>query len=101
VLSVFNQPKAYVKRKFKPIFLGIIFGFIPSMGYAQSWDSKFYNPKPANDDVILPMPCEGSLVMRKVFTPTRKPLDDVKIVLGNNQKELGFAEYATPRTWFR
>ncbi|WP_207477642.1 SUMF1/EgtB/PvdO family nonheme iron enzyme [Gilliamella apicola] len=94
--SVFNQQKAYVKRKFKPIFWVIAFSFIPSSGYAQPWDSKFYNPKPDNDDVILPMPCEGSLVMKKVFTPTRKPLDDIKIILGNNQKELGFAEYATP-----
>ncbi|QYN47924.1 formylglycine-generating enzyme family protein [Gilliamella sp. ESL0405] len=42
------------------------------------------------------MPCDGSLVMKKVFTPTNKPLDDVKIILGSNQKELGFAEYATP-----
>jgi hypothetical protein len=69
---------------------------LPSLSFAEPWDSKFYNPKPAKDDVILPMPCDGSLVMKKVFTPTNKSLDDVKVILGSNQKELGFAEYATP-----
>ncbi|WP_392565009.1 SUMF1/EgtB/PvdO family nonheme iron enzyme [Orbus wheelerorum] len=42
------------------------------------------------------MPCDGSFVMRKIYTPTAKPLDDIKIILGNDNKELGFAEYATP-----
>lgn len=96
MLLVFNQQKAYAKRNFRPVFLAIGLGLISSVSYAEPWDSKFYNPKPSNDDVILPMPCEGSLVMKKVFTPTRKLLDDVKIVLGSNNKELGFAEYATP-----
>lgn len=94
----FNQQKAYVKPnslRFACWGLAVI-SLFPSFGYAQAWDEKFYNPKPATDDVILPMPCDGSLVMKKVFTPTNKPLDDVKIILGSNQKELGFAEYATP-----
>ncbi|MBI0031363.1 SUMF1/EgtB/PvdO family nonheme iron enzyme [Gilliamella sp. B14384G15] len=68
----------------------------PFISYAEPWDTSFYNPKPSNDDVILPMPCDGSLVMKKVYTPTNKPLDDIKVILGSNQKELGFAEYATP-----
>ena len=96
MLLKFNRQKAYVKRNIRPVLLVIVLNFISGLSYAEPWDSKFYNPKPANDDVILPMPCEGSLVMKKVFTPTRKPLDDVKIVLGSNNKELGFAEYATP-----
>ncbi|MDF7666634.1 SUMF1/EgtB/PvdO family nonheme iron enzyme [Orbaceae bacterium ESL0727] len=68
----------------------------PSTSYATPWENQFYNPKPADDDLILPMPCEGSMVFKKVFTPTSKPLDDVKIILGSDQKEFGFAEYATP-----
>lgn len=64
--------------------------------YATAWETQFYNPKPAADDLILPMPCDGSLVLKKVFTPTNRPLDDIKIILGSDQKELGFAEYATP-----
>lgn len=96
MLLKFNPQKAYVKRNSRSALWLIVLGLIPGLSHAEPWDSKFYNPKPANDDVILPMPCEGSLVMKKIFTPTRKPLDDVKIVLGSNNKELGFAEYATP-----
>ena len=41
---------------------------------AQSaWDEKFYNPQPLADDVILPLPCEGSMAFRIVKTNTHKP----------------------------
>lgn len=97
MLSKFNQLKAYVTyNQIKYLFAGLAISLLPLLSYAQPWDSNLYNPKPSKDDVILPMPCDGSLVMKKVFTPTNKPLDDVKVVLGSNQKELGFAEYATP-----
>lgn len=98
MLLKFNQQKAYVKPnclRFACWGVAAV-SLFPSLCYAQAWDEKLYNPKPAKDDVILPMPCDGSLVMKKVFTPTNKPLDDVKVILGSNQKELGFAEYATP-----
>jgi hypothetical protein len=32
----------------------------------QEWDAKFYNPKPAADDMALPLPCGGKLVFRPV-----------------------------------
>ncbi|SCC08453.1 Formylglycine-generating enzyme, required for sulfatase activity, contains SUMF1/FGE domain [Gilliamella bombicola] len=98
MLFKFNQQKAYVKHNYIRLAcwgLATI-SLLPALSFAEPWDSKFYNPKPTKDDVILPMPCDGSLVMKKVFTPTDKPLDDVKVILGSNQKELGFAEYATP-----
>ncbi|WP_218058023.1 SUMF1/EgtB/PvdO family nonheme iron enzyme [Gilliamella sp. Nev3-1] len=101
MLLKFNQQKAYVKHSYSQCIRLAYWGLaaislLPSLSFAEPWDSKFYNPKPAKDDVILPMPCDGSLVMKKVFTPTNKSLDDVKVILGSNQKELGFAEYATP-----
>jgi hypothetical protein len=45
-----------------------------SLGYmldasAAGWEEKFYNPMPDAADVVLPMPCEGSMVFRKVFIP--------------------------------
>ena len=95
-----SQLKVYEKFNTKKnIFCVLIFigmSLFPFISYAEPWDTSFYNPKPSNDDVILPMPCDGSLVMKKVYTPTNKPLDDIKVILGSNQKELGFAEYATP-----
>lgn len=92
-----NQQKVYAKHNLKQIaFWGLTISLFPLSCYAEPWNSNFFNPKPAKDDVILPMPCDGSLVMKKIYTPTNKPLDDIKVILGSNQKELGFAEYATP-----
>ena len=95
-----SQLKVYEKFNTKKnifcLLISIGMSLFPFISYAEPWDTSFYNPKPSNDDVILPMPCDGSLVMKKVYTPTNKPLDDIKVILGSNQKELGFAEYATP-----
>jgi len=61
---------------------------------AAPWDLKFFNPKPAEDDVILPMPCEGSMVFRKVHVPLDKPLDDLKVMLGSESGDLRYLEQA-------
>jgi len=61
---------------------------------AAPWDPKFFNPKPAEDDVILPMPCEGSMVFRKVHVPLDKPLDDLKVMLGSESGDLRYLEQA-------
>lgn len=66
----------------------------PSM--AAPWETKFFNPKPAEDDVLLPMPCEGSMVFRKVHVPLDKPLDDLKIMLGSESGDLRYLEQTHP-----
>ncbi|WP_373818517.1 formylglycine-generating enzyme family protein [Glaesserella sp.] len=66
------------------------------VGMAETWDKKFYNPKELDNDVILPMPCDGAMVFRVVKTGTRLPLEDKSIVLGSEAGEQKFAEYATP-----
>jgi hypothetical protein len=63
---------------------------------AAPWEAKFFNPKPADDDVILPMPCEGSMVFRKVHVPLDKPLDDLKVMLGSESGDLRYLEQAHP-----
>ncbi|MDH4400342.1 MAG: SUMF1/EgtB/PvdO family nonheme iron enzyme [Burkholderiaceae bacterium] len=60
------------------------------------WDTKFFNPKPVEDDVILPMPCEGSMAFRKVLVPLDKPLDDLKVTLGSESGDLRYLEQAHP-----
>jgi hypothetical protein len=60
------------------------------------WDTKFFNPKPIDDDVILPMPCEGSMTFRKVHVPLDKPLDDLKVTLGSDSGDLRHLEQAHP-----
>lgn len=61
-----------------------------------AWDEKYYNPKPSDDDVILPMPCEGSMVFRKVYIPLSDPLDDYPIRLGQDSDEWGYVENSRP-----
>ncbi|UAX43273.1 SUMF1/EgtB/PvdO family nonheme iron enzyme [Pasteurella canis] len=61
-----------------------------------AWEEKFYNPQPLVNDVILPLPCDGSMVFRVVKTNTHKPLEDMPVILGGNSEQDGYAEYATP-----
>lgn len=61
---------------------------------AAPWEPKFFNPKPADDDIVLPMPCEGSMVFRKVHVPLDKPLDDLKVMLGSESGDLRYLEQA-------
>ncbi|AKD40231.1 TPA: formylglycine-generating enzyme family protein [Pasteurella multocida] len=61
-----------------------------------AWEEKFYNPQPLENDVILPLPCEGNMVFRVVKTNTQQPLEDTLVTLGGNREQDGYAEYATP-----
>ncbi len=61
-----------------------------------AWEEKFYNPQPLENDVILPLPCEGNMVFRVVRTNTQQPLEDTLVTLGGNREQDGYAEYATP-----
>ena len=45
---------------------------------AQPWEEKFFNPKKLDGDIVLPMPCEGSMVFRVIKTNTKKPLEILK-----------------------
>jgi formylglycine-generating enzyme required for sulfatase activity len=40
------------------------------------------NPKPLADDVILPLPCEGQMVLRYIYVLAQGTLDDREISLG-------------------
>ena len=55
---------------------------------AQPWEEKFFNPKKLDGDIVLPMPCEGSMVFRVIKTNTKKPLEDIKVTLGGNSNML-------------
>jgi hypothetical protein len=62
-----------------------------SLGYvldasAAGWEEKFYNPMPDAADVVLPMPCEGSMVFTG-FIPVTGPLDDYPINIGQDGAE--------------
>ncbi|HGM5581120.1 TPA: formylglycine-generating enzyme family protein [Pseudomonas putida] len=63
---------------------------------AATWDEKFFNPMPDADDVVLPMPCEGAMVFRKVLIPVAGPLDDYPINIGQDSAEWGYVEQTRP-----
>ncbi len=63
---------------------------------AAGWEEKLYNPAPADDDVVLPMPCDGAMVFRKVYIPLAGPLDDYPVNIGQDSAEWGYVEQSRP-----
>ena len=64
------------------------------VAWAASWNPAFYNPHPAADDLVLPMPCGGAMVFRPVVVPTGTgALDDRGMLLGQADTELGYSEF--------
>jgi formylglycine-generating enzyme required for sulfatase activity len=65
-----------------------------SGGGAAPWDPRFSNPKPAPDDLMLPLPCGGAMAFRPIEVPSGKgPLDDRAIQLGDPDAERGYNDY--------
>lgn len=63
---------------------------------AAKWDEKVYNPAPSEDDVILPMRCDGAMAFRKVYVPVGGPLDDYPVTVGQDSGEWGYIEQSRP-----
>ncbi|XOT97455.1 formylglycine-generating enzyme family protein, partial [Alcaligenes pakistanensis] len=83
--------------KFNPLFsaASLLLG-VSAVAQAAPWDEKYYNPKPAEGDVVLPMPCEGAMVFRRVGVPVAGPLDDMRVVVGQEAEEWGYIEHKRP-----
>lgn len=56
------------------------------------WPAAQYNPQPASGDVVLPLPCGGSMVFRRVLVPASGYLDDRRVAIGGNDDRYGYAE---------
>jgi hypothetical protein len=56
------------------------------------WSIDYYNPIKSQDDFILPMPCGGYMVFRRVYIPAKSWLDDRRIVLGEHDDNYGLFE---------
>jgi len=63
---------------------------------AHAWDAKEFNSKPADGDVILPMPCDGAMVFRAIKVPLANPLDDYAVTVGQDGGDWGYLEQARP-----
>ncbi|CBL44095.1 Protein of unknown function DUF323 [gamma proteobacterium HdN1] len=87
---------ASIKRKCAwPICLGV-FALPLALPVNAAWDERYYNPAPAEGDVVLPMPCDGAMVFRQVRIPLTKPLDDYGVTIGQEGGEWGYVEQARP-----
>lgn len=59
------------------------------------WPADFTNPRAADDDLVLPMPCGGAMAFRAVETPAGPgALDDRPVTLGTTDPAGGVAEFA-------
>jgi formylglycine-generating enzyme required for sulfatase activity len=58
------------------------------------WEARQYNPQPRDDDFLLPMPCGGRMVFRRIDTPTGpNPLDDRAVTLGLGDTDADYSEW--------
>ena len=63
------------KTKIAIFVTALLTELVAQSAYGTPWEEKFYNPKPLEGDVILPMPCDGNMVFRMVKTETHSPLE--------------------------
>lgn len=53
-----------------------------------TWPEELYNPQPDVDDLVLPMPCGGAMVFRRIeLALGPNPLDDQLVILGSDSQE--------------
>jgi len=63
---------------------------------APTWDEPLYNPKPDKEDVILPLPCGGAMVFRKVVVASDGLYSDQRVTLGSGDDSHGYIEGSHP-----
>lgn len=87
-----------MKFTLSPLQYWLVVGLLANMSpvFAAPWASNTYNPKPDDEDIVLPMPCEGSMVFRRVEIPVAGPLDDLPITLGQDGGDWGVIEHSYP-----
>ena len=56
------------KLQWRLVVLSVLFALSHS-AHAAPWESRFFNPKPLPEDVVIPLPCDGALTFRKVLVP--------------------------------
>lgn len=59
-----------------------------------AWPAESWNPQPMPDDLVLPLPCGGSMAFRPVLTPMPPgALADRQIVLGWSNTDTDYSEF--------
>jgi hypothetical protein len=86
-----------MKPKFRvlpELLLAALFlGSAAAPAIAEDWPERYVNPKPTQGDVMIPLPCGGSMVFRKVTTgrmgpgDALGPLEDKQVSLGSENPD--------------
>jgi formylglycine-generating enzyme required for sulfatase activity len=77
-----------------PVVALLLLGAAPALGQAP-WSADFTNPRAADGDLMLPMPCGGAMAFRAVETPSGPgALEDRAVTLGTTDPAGGIAEFA-------
>lgn len=62
--------------------------------HAADWEARWFNPQPAEGDLVLPLPCGGAMTFRPVDVPSGPgPLDDRALTMGQAETGQGYSEY--------
>ncbi len=69
-------------------------GMARAQAPAAPWPANLFNPAALPDDVLLPMPCGGSMAFRRVNIPAASALDDRRVQLGGTEPRFAYAENA-------
>jgi hypothetical protein len=65
-----------------------------AFGADTPWPEKLSNPHPLSDDVVLPMPCGGSMAFRRIAVPGGGLLDDYQMTIGGADPDYAYSEYS-------
>lgn len=63
---------------------------------AAQWDRQFWDPgDPVEDQIEIPLPCDGMMVFLRVTTPVAEgdPLSDREIRIGSTEAETGYLDF--------
>lgn len=76
-------------------WLGMMFALLSTPGLAApAWEKDWWNPHPASDDLVLPLPCGGQMALRPVATPSADNwLSDQRVRVGGADDDFAYAEY--------
>ena len=72
--------------------LGLACASTAAQGAPAEWPANLTNPAAQAGDVVLPMPCGGSMAFRRVDVPSADALDDRRVQLGSPEPRFAYVE---------
>jgi hypothetical protein len=76
----------------EPLLIGFMAVLAAVSARAEGWPERYTNPKPLEDDLILPMPCGAAMAFRPILVPADGLLGDRRLTLGGADERFAFSE---------